>query len=76
MGSCRKCTKETSTQCSGCKIVYYCSKECQKSSWKKHKVDCDIMKQANRTLTYLKDDVKFARETFEQEMLNHDVVAI
>ena len=35
-----------------------------------------MMKQANLTLTYLKDDVKFARKTFEQEILNNDVVAV
>lgn len=26
--------------CSGCKIVYYCSKECQTSDWKDHKPVC------------------------------------
>lgn len=26
--------------CSGCMLVFYCSVNCQKSDWKKHKVDC------------------------------------
>jgi hypothetical protein len=27
-------------KCSRCKSAYYCSAECQKCSWKKHKLDC------------------------------------
>ena len=27
-------------KCSGCKLVYYCSEECQKADWKKHKHIC------------------------------------
>ena len=26
--------------CSGCKLVYYCDKECQRADWKHHKVAC------------------------------------
>jgi len=26
--------------CSGCKVAYYCSIECQKSDWKSHKHEC------------------------------------
>jgi hypothetical protein len=27
-------------KCGNCNIVYYCSRECQKNDWKKHKPDC------------------------------------
>ncbi len=27
-------------RCSNCKIAYYCSKECQKKDWQKHKIFC------------------------------------
>mmetsp|Transcript_5810 Transcript_5810/g.8719 ORF Transcript_5810/g.8719 Transcript_5810/m.8719 type:complete len:406 (+) Transcript_5810:58-1275(+) len=33
-------TKGKLMQCSRCKLAYYCSKECQRADWKKHKVFC------------------------------------
>ena len=30
--------------CSACKMVCYCSKECQSSDWKDHKNDCKLMR--------------------------------
>ncbi|KAK9820089.1 hypothetical protein WJX72_006020 [[Myrmecia] bisecta] len=30
----------TLLKCGRCKIVYYCSKECQKTNWKIHKIYC------------------------------------
>ena len=38
--SCKKCNKSNSRTCSNCKKVHYCSKECQASDWKIHKVHC------------------------------------
>jgi tetratricopeptide (TPR) repeat protein len=32
--------------CSGCRSVYYCSRECQRADWTKHKVDCMETKYA------------------------------
>lgn len=29
-------------QCKGCRFIYYCSKECQKAAWKRHKLACHI----------------------------------
>lgn len=39
---CNKCKviKPDIKQCSGCKMVRYCSLECQKSDWKNHKPCC------------------------------------
>jgi hypothetical protein len=39
---CLSCGKETKKllKCSKCKIVKYCSRECQKIDWKKHKKKC------------------------------------
>lgn len=45
-----KCTKEANQRCSGCKSVYYCSKECQKIDWKVHKTSC-ITKVSSPTTT-------------------------
>lgn len=31
-------------KCGGCRSVSYCSRECQKKAWKKHKVDCKAIR--------------------------------
>lgn len=45
--SCRSCglvesqlQKETHCACSGCLMVFYCSKQCQKNGWRVHKERC------------------------------------
>ena len=40
--SCFNCDKEmeTTKQCSNCKDAVYCSKDCQKKHWSKHKPNC------------------------------------
>jgi hypothetical protein len=35
--SCFKCGAYTKTVCQTCKMIYYCSKECQKEDWVHHK---------------------------------------
>lgn len=42
---CSQCQKEEQSErefqkCSGCHLVYYCSRACQKSNWKVHKKIC------------------------------------
>lgn len=37
---CQNCGKPSSMRCSKCRAVYYCSPECQKSDFKKHKKTC------------------------------------
>jgi hypothetical protein len=39
-GKCSVCTKSTYNLCSKCKYISYCSKECQKKDWEKHKCIC------------------------------------
>lgn len=37
---CNNCFKKANKICSQCKLVNYCSKECQKNDWKVHKHKC------------------------------------
>jgi len=37
---CDVCKTSTTKACARCKISYFCSAECQKTAWKKHKKVC------------------------------------
>ena len=37
-------------RCAACHIAIYCSKECQRDDWKRHKLDCTGTKSLNHTL--------------------------
>jgi hypothetical protein len=41
--SCEVCNKKTRKRCSGCKVIHYCSKECQKKDRNKHKKECELL---------------------------------
>ncbi|GAX23897.1 hypothetical protein FisN_20Hh103 [Fistulifera solaris] len=43
-------------RCSNCKTVYYCSRDCQKAAWKRHKVVCHSVEKMKR-LTAVVDDL-------------------
>ena len=40
METCFVCKRENPKSCSHCHNICYCSKECQKSDWKRHKIEC------------------------------------
>ena len=51
---CHNCDKfgEDFPKCSGCKSVYYCSRECQKTDWKKrHKKICKKLKEQRKFIS-------------------------
>jgi len=58
---CKKCDKQSSSEkrfprCSACKQVRYCSKECQRLDWKKHRPECKFLRpyQPKRTAVLIK----------------------
>ncbi|CAI5704001.1 hypothetical protein KXD40_002452 [Peronospora effusa] len=41
--------------CGGCRSVAYCSRECQKKAWKKHKPDCKAIRAQREQVETLKE---------------------
>ncbi|KAF8451738.1 hypothetical protein BDZ91DRAFT_750228 [Kalaharituber pfeilii] len=41
-GTCATCQKPASQRCGQCHTTYYCTRDCQKADWKKHKRTCSI----------------------------------
>ncbi len=37
---CYVCHKGTTKRCSVCRVVFYCSRECQRRHWSQHKTNC------------------------------------
>lgn len=44
---CASCGKKTTLRCSRCHTVSFCSKDCFKAGWKKHKSDCSQLQAIN-----------------------------
>ena len=42
---CHACGEDAKSICSGCRIVFFCSKECQISAWPSHKGKCKAAKR-------------------------------
>ena len=45
---CARCgiqSSDTLKRCSKCKMAYYCTAECQREDWKKHKIACKLLEQ-------------------------------
>jgi len=77
------CKKATHKKCSRCRLVAYCSKECQTKAWAKHKDFCNsevdrikvFGKQKEKTLQHLTKQfsgasVSVSFEVFQQELIS------
>jgi len=52
---CNYCKQKAKVKCGNCQSVFYCSLECQKKDWQKHKENClDI--NMNEVVEFIKDD--------------------
>ncbi|KAJ7145819.1 hypothetical protein C8R44DRAFT_655794 [Mycena epipterygia] len=56
-GECQKDAKKT--MCGSCRAVCYCSPECAKANWPKHKVDCKISKKIGNDPSSLPKDTLY-----------------
>ena len=46
---CETCAVPAQKKCTGCELVFYCSKACQKEDWKEHKVFCQLSEDIDST---------------------------
>jgi hypothetical protein len=69
---CAACHKPSATaSCSRCKLVFYCSKDCQKAQWRLHKVYCkEPVVHNNR---YVQDIEELYLQEWSQEAPNRVV---
>ncbi len=51
---CNLCGKKSQTnqKCTGCYLTWYCSQNCQKDDWNKHKIKCKELKSQYKVGTY------------------------
>lgn len=45
---CEACDQDGVKKCGACGEVYYCSRDCQRNDWKKHKMPCQKIQQEQR----------------------------
>lgn len=57
------CTNDGKLKCSRCKNAYYCSGECQKKSWGKHKNDCATKKSSDGKLSKRRSKRRTSKRT-------------
>lgn len=66
--SCRGCdmVDGLTSQCSGCRKVFYCSRECQLADWPSHKTACKAAREEKRDATE-EDEVAIVMKQTEGE---------
>jgi len=63
----RGCGKSSpQMRCSSCRLVYYCSKECQKQDWREHKIQC-------RDVHKMKQDMQNSPSMVDPNPIDHGI---
>ncbi len=66
---CKVCSRCSQHHCSACKLIYYCSEECQNKDWIRHKDVCIKRDTASKTSSYLK------KTFFKVLSVNQDILS-
>lgn len=77
-GVCNVCGKRSTSVCSRCKLVHYCSRQCQSKDWKKdHKNNCVSILEARESKSYVEiDPAKLPKDwNYGCSISNHQSVA-
>jgi hypothetical protein len=79
---CQVCSQEADLQCSICKSVTYCSRDCQKKHWSTHKnickrvdrVEAPKIRQDKVYVTSMKEAQRYRQSLIDQGISAGDVV--
>jgi hypothetical protein len=73
MNKCAICGKDAINRCSKCNQVSYCSRECQKTDWKSHKLECGNIAISINVYEMLRKQIK---DTINEFILTTNVIEI
>ncbi|MBF0208008.1 MAG: zinc finger MYND domain-containing protein [Oligoflexia bacterium] len=73
-GKCNVCGKNTPQQCSRCKQVHYCSRECQARDWQNHKSICAHKSSPNKIITIGEASVNTGETTSPAQFKTKDII--
>lgn len=59
-------TSQILRKCAGCSFALYCTRECQRSDWRRHRLECSQFRAVNRT----SDKTVFSKTRFRFRTLN------
>ena len=74
-GNCGKKGGESLSTCSRCKSAFYCSKDCQKTHWKVHKLRCKApvsLVEDDAPYSIITEMIKYGKKILEEERVAED----
>jgi len=74
---CARCPEAGRNRCAKCRVVFYCSKKCQKNDWKSHKPRCSEIHKSHKRLAFIDAKYFFAvpniQSTILRNFVNEDI---